>query len=85
MPKRKLTVRRDGMVIAVLSGERLEVTDVVSLDGSMVYQLVSLGVPVSREDPEVRYEFWRVQANDPDFSTALTEYLAPYGLAVEVA
>jgi hypothetical protein len=83
MPKRRLTIRRGGEVVAVLTGERLEVTDIGTLDGSMVYQLVSLGVPVSREDPGVRYEFWRVQAGDGDFAAALAEYIGQYGLEVE--
>jgi hypothetical protein len=85
MSKRKLTISKGDQVVAILTGDRLEVANMLSLEGAAVYQLVSLGVPVSREDPGVRYEFWRVQVNDPDFAVALTEHLKQFDLTVEQA
>jgi len=83
--KSKLTIRKDGVVVAVLTGNSLEVVDINSLEGSVVYQLVMLGVPVSREDPNVRYEFWRIQVSDPDFTQAVTKYIEQFGLTAEQA
>ena len=81
----KLTIKRDDQVVAVLQGTRLEVADICSVDGAMVYQLVSHGVPVERGNPDVEYEFWRVQVSDPDYVAVLTRHLANYGMTVEHA
>ena len=85
MPKQKLTIRKGTVVVAVLTGDRLEVTDIGSLEGAVVHQLISLGVPVSREDPGVTYAFWRIQLSDPDFAQAFAEHLKQFDLTVEVA
>jgi hypothetical protein len=82
---KKLTIRRGDTVVAVLDGERLEIVDIGSLEGNVVHQLISFGVPVSREDPGVRYEFWRVQLTDADFVPALVEHLKKFDLTVEQA
>lgn len=82
---KKLTIKRDNDVVAMLEGTRLEVADIGSVDGAMVYQLVSHGVPVERGNPDVEYEFWRVQVSDPDYVETLTRHLASYGMTVEHA
>jgi hypothetical protein len=80
MAKRKLTVRRGDQVVAVLDGDTLTVTDICSLDGATVDQLVVHGVPVERESEGL---YWRVQQQDPDFVEALRGYVAQLGLTVE--
>lgn len=79
---------RGGVKVASLDGERLWVAD--DQDGAcrFVMALVQLGVPVDKEDDN-RYNFWRVQVVDPDFTEALKEYLeegaaAAFGLTVVV-
>lgn len=80
MAKRKLIVRRGEQVVAVISGDEAEVSDICSLDGGMVHQLAAHGVPVAREAGGL---YWRVQLQDPDFAEALRAYVAQFGLTVE--
>lgn len=69
-----IEVYRGDDKIASIGGEELWVSD--DQDGAcrLVMALVQLGIPVDR-NADNSYDFWRVQAQDPDFEEALRDYL----------
>lgn len=70
--------------IVSLTGDELWVLDDQGADCRLVMALFSLGIPQERNTPD-RLDFWRTQAEDPDFVDRLTEHLMQYGLEVRSA
>lgn len=74
-------VYRGSEKIASLTGSKFWAVDDLNPDCRLVMALVQLGVPQEQVTPD-RLDFWRVQADDPDFVAALTRHLSPFGLEV---
>jgi hypothetical protein len=80
----RIVVKNGDTVVATIDGQQLEVADICSLEGAIVHQLATHGVPLPREEGR-EWPLWRVQPEDPDFAEALAAYLAQHGLAVETS